>query len=340
MQKQLSDINPIIAMVHGIRNSMSDPEDWIDTRFGKVPIYSPLAYQCSKLGNNFKLYMNINNLSPNSKSNTTQTYPNFPHKEIPQYFAHNNPNLSSLERTVLQELELTHAEAIELEEATCEQSNSATWHNERRSRITASRVYEVFQWKRGLDNHAYKFVNPPPTTTNPIVQRKFAHGKMYKPVAWEKYELCMQENYDIQVLPSGFVVNAINCWLGCSPDAKIVCGDLIGIGESKCPEQYNNSDIFDAAKSAGDKFLLQITPDNKLDVRKNHSCYSQIQCQLAITGATFCDLVVYTFSSVAIVRITFDTLFWDHVVSKIGSNYFQYILPKLSEKNDSGNDAD
>jgi hypothetical protein len=31
-----------------------------------------------------------------------------------------------------------------------------------------------------------------------------------------------------------------------------------------------------------------------------------------------------------IVKITFDSLFWDNVVSKIGSNYFQYILPTLS----------
>jgi hypothetical protein len=149
---------------------------------------------------------------------------------------------------------------------------------------------------------------------NPIVQRKFAHGKMYEPLTWEKYKHLMQKEYDVQVLPSGLVVNPNNCWLGCSPDAKIVCGDLIGIGESKCPEQYNNSDVFDAAKSAGDNFLLQITPDNKLDVRKNYSCYFQIQCQLAITGAQCCDLVVYTFSSIAIVRITFDSLFYSLLI--------------------------
>jgi len=328
MKEQLQDVNPMIPMVHGLRMALINQEDLTDSQFGKVPIYSPMAYQCSKLGNNFKVYLNIENLQPQNQSNNTD-YPDFPHKAIPQYYSYSTSHLSVSERSVIEKLVLSQEEAKILEQATLNQSSCTLWYSQRKQRITASRIHEVYQWKRGLDNHADKFVNPPATNLNPFVQRKFEHGKMYEPVAWEKYKLCMQDKCDVEVLPSGLVINPNNCWLGCSPDAKVLFGDLIGIGESKCPERHKNSDVFDAAKSS-DTFLLQLTTDNKLEVRKNHPCYFQIQCQLAITGAKFCDLVVYTFQSIAVVRVTLDTQFWDNVVSKVGAIYFQYILPRLT----------
>lgn len=194
-------------------------------------------------------------------------------------------------------------------------------------RVTASKVFEVSQWKRGLERHAEKFVNATisKTMANPILQRKLAHGTMYESVAWEKYQLCME---NAKVYPSGLVINPDNCWLGCSPDARLVVGGLFGIGESKCPEQHKNCDIFDAAKTS-DTLMLYVSDENKLEVRKTHSTYYQIQCQLALTGAQFCDLVVYTFQSLAVVRITYDEQFWCSIVNKVGQMYFKYILPKL-----------
>ena len=109
----------------------------------------------------------------------------------------------------------------------------------------------------------------------------------------------------------------------------MICGDLFGIGESKCPEQYKHCDVFDIAKSS-DAFLLLVNNENKLVARKTHSAYYQIQCQLALTGSQFCDLVVYTFVSIGIVRVRFDVQFWDEILKKVGHNYFTYILPKLA----------
>ena len=88
---------------------------------------------------------------------------------------------------------------------------------ERKRRITASKVYEVSQWKRGFDHHAEKVVAPA-SDHNAFVQKKLMHGSMFEPVAWEKYKLCLE---NVQVFSSGLIVNANNCWLGCSPDGKL-----------------------------------------------------------------------------------------------------------------------
>ena len=125
------------------------------------------------------------------------------------------------------------------------------------------------------------------------------------------------------------VINEYNCWLGCSPDGKIVSGDKFGIAECKCPEQYKHSDVFDVASSNDSTNFMLHVEDGKLQIRKTHSTYYQIQCQLALTGSEFCDLIVYTFQSIAIVRITFDAQFWGNVIDVVGPRYYQYILPKL-----------
>jgi hypothetical protein len=182
-----------------------------------------------------------------------------------------------------------------------------------------------------MDKHAEKFVNSDVLKVPEILQKKFDHGKMYEPVALEKYRVCMREEMDpsTEVYPCGLVLNINNCWLGSSPDGKVVSGDMFGIAECKCPEQYKHSDVFDVACSnKSSNFMLHVE-NSKLQLRKTHPTYYQIQCQLALTGSEFCDLIVYTFQSIAIIRITFDTQFWSNITDVVGPRYFQYILSKL-----------
>ena len=59
LQKPWKDSHSCIPMLFGLRKSIKST-DWADSKFGKVPIFSPLVYQCSKLGNHFQVYLNIN----------------------------------------------------------------------------------------------------------------------------------------------------------------------------------------------------------------------------------------------------------------------------------------
>ena len=227
---------------------------------------------------------------------------------------------------------MTSEQAVVLEQATQLQSQSTLWFEERKCRITASKVYDVFQWKKGLDKHAEKFVGKDSANmeVSEFLKKKLEHGKMYESVALEKYKVCMKEEFpNIEVYPCGLVVNEKNCWLGSSPDGKVVCGDIFGIAECKCPEQNKLSDVFDVASSNESGNFMLFVKNNKLHLRESHPTYYQIQCQLALTGSNFCDLIVYTFRSIAIIRVTFDAQFWTKIIDIIGPRFFQYILAKL-----------
>ena len=87
--------------------------------------------------------------------------------------------------------------------------------------------------------------------------------------------------------------------------------------------------MFDVASSNESGNFMLFVKNNKLHLRESHPTYYQIQCQLALTGSNFCDLIVYTFRSIAIIRVTFDAQFWAKIIDIIGPRFFQNILPKL-----------
>ena len=142
-------------------------------------------------------------------------------------------------------------------------------------------------------------------TPSAFLQRRFDH-------AWKKYyEYFASLGENVKVLPGGLVVNVINRWLGCSPDAKLMFHNKIGIGESKCPYEHRDSDLMGVARS-NKNFYLQVVGGN-LHLKHESAYYFQVQYQLALTGAAFYDFVVYTHRSLFIERLALgvnDLLKW------------------------------
>ena len=155
-------------------------DEWCNTQFGEVHIFSPLAYQCSKLGDHFHVYINIDNKSETNAATTINIcYPDFPHQSIPQYYHHDISTLGSTEQAVLDRIQITNEEAVVLEQATQSQSQNRLWFDERKLRVTASRIHDVFQWKRGMDRHGERFASSNSDRKIPdILQKKFDHDKM------------------------------------------------------------------------------------------------------------------------------------------------------------------
>ena len=48
-------------------------------------------------------------------------------------------------------LNLTNEQAVALEETTRTLSQNVLWFQQRKRRVTASQVYDVYQWKRGME---------------------------------------------------------------------------------------------------------------------------------------------------------------------------------------------
>lgn len=61
-------------------------------------------------------------------------------------------------------------------------------------------------------------------------------------------------------------------------------------------------------------------------LKTNHEYYAQVQGQMAITGATWCDFDVYTLKGMSIQRIKFDQQFRDNMSDKHKAYYFQHFI--------------
>lgn len=67
-------------------------------------------------------------------------------------------------------------------------------------------------------------------------------------------------------------------------------------------------------------------------LKTSHSYFTQVQCQLAVTGLQHADFVVFTLKETAIVPVTFDPDLWKETVSKLEVFYRDAVLPHLREK--------
>ena len=99
------------------------------------------------------MYFNIDNKSQSNAATTNISYPDFPHRSIPQYYNHDISTLGSTQQAVLDKIQITNKQAAVLEQATQSQSQNRLWFEKRKLRVTASRVHDVFQWKRGMERH-------------------------------------------------------------------------------------------------------------------------------------------------------------------------------------------
>ena len=57
--------------------------------------------------------------------------------------------------------------------------------------------------------------------------------------------------------------------------------------------------------------------------------FYQIQGQMGLTGAKWCDFMVYCDNDYHIERIYFDTNFFDNMKQKLDTFYFTYFLPEV-----------
>ena len=196
---------------------------------------------------------------------------------------------------------------------------------EKKNRATAFKFYEVYSCKRGKERHAENFVSGG-STPSTFVQRKLDHGKMYKPVARRIYLECFASlGQEVKVLSCRLVVNDTNRWLGCSPDAKLLFPNKVGIGESKCPNDQRDSDLMDVAQ-ANKNFYFEAV-GNSLHL-KEHPYYFQVQCQLALTSQLCTLTVVYTHNSLYIERSTLNEQFWKDALTKVKIVIFPLFLQR------------
>ena len=73
------------------------------------------------------------------------------------------------------------------------------------------------------------------------------------------------------------------------------------------------------------KFCCELT-NGQCKLKASHSYYFQIQGQMAITGAKWCDFVVFTKKGMSIERIPFNADFWNELENKLIAYYYDHFI--------------
>lgn len=300
----------------------------VDTRFGHFPVGSFGSYQLTFTESNFSFMSSFDGFQAADHCTATEfpPYPSFPLDDC-------NGSLISLdtlndkEKELLKSLSVNVIEANKLEEKTREQAECEEWMRERKLRFTASNFGKISRRQR---NHE-KFVGDL-LAQKKITTAAMEHGKKYEPVALKEYEKYMRKmGKPVKVLKSGLFVSPKIPILGCSPDAKVIdlsCKDSFGIGEVKCPSSKFNVTPIDACDDPG--FFME-KKDGKPSLKRGHVYYDQVQGLMGLTGAQWCDFIVYTSKGLSVERIKFDQDHWDTLCEKLCDYYFKYFLPVAAQ---------
>ena len=115
--------------------------------------------------------------------------------------------------------------------------------------------------------------------------------------------------HPIKVVSSGLFVSPKLFFLGCSPDGKVIdftLDEKFGLVEIKCPSSKFTVSPADACNDKN--FFLEMNDIPKL--KTCHEYYDQVQGQMALTVAKWCDFVVYTSLGLSIEQIEFDREHW------------------------------
>ena len=339
VKRNLAQINPLFGFVNMAQGDNDDSE-FVQTTMGTfVPTGSLLSYQLSISEANF----NVDSIDTSifykhacSNCKIPEAYPVMPLN----YHSKNAPDLQ-MSNPLLKHVIVTHQESISIEKNTIDQAQCELWYSERSKRLTASNFYEIINRKASRhDAFLKRLLGNPRYVADVKLPPSLKHGRDYEDEAAEKYCDYMKNiGRPVQVYLSGFVVNPQLPHIGCSPDRKIVDPNVLphfGIAEIKCPYSTCELTPVDAAHYSKEKFSSQIV-GNKLVLKKDSAHMVQVQAQLGITGAKWCDYIIYTFKGLHVQRIFFDESMWiNSILPRVEKFYFEhyanYYLSKRSDE--------
>ena len=219
---------------------------------------------------------------------------------------------------------LTFDEARQLEAETVKQTESDVWFNARKNRLTASNFHRIEKRVRDVND---KFVASVLSAQKSLSSTPCSYGSAHESVAKTKY---CELKPSVHLHDCGLVINPYFSFLGATPDAEVCCEGVTGIVETKGSYTARDMSISQAVAQVT-RFCLTET-DGKVELDREHDYYCQVQGQLLVTGAPFCDFVVYTKCDVHIERIFPDCDFQNQMMKKLASFYYRYAIPHLQNK--------
>ncbi|KAL3891605.1 hypothetical protein ACJMK2_003860 [Sinanodonta woodiana] len=140
---------------------------------------------------------------------------------------------------------------------------------------------------------------------------------------------------DIRIQRSGFWINPLYPELGCSPDGLVYNQDnkLIGVVEMKRPFVLAGKDplCVDELNANQRNNLCYHVVNGMPCLKKTHKYYYQVQMQIALCEADFCDFVIWSSKGTIVERILPDVEFWKDLCSKLINFHHNTLMPEYLE---------
>ncbi|XP_059847481.1 uncharacterized protein LOC132406183 [Hypanus sabinus] len=225
--------------------------------------------------------------------------------------------------------------AAEIERDTRGQRENPEWFKWRSNRITASVAHKISHCRfvNGKSSEVpQSYLKPILGQGSSVMTPAMKWGINHELDAVKRYEGLKSKDLqkEVEVRPCGLFIDPAKNWLAASPDGLVVdkkTGDVVGLLEVKCPYKHRKHSI---NKACEDKdFCLE----SKDKLKKNHPYFTQVQCQMAVTGISKTDFVVYTEQDIAVVPVEFNGKFWKETVEKLEDFYTRAVLPEIQQEN-------
>jgi predicted phage-related endonuclease len=233
----------------------------------------------------------------------------------------NISNVTHMDSAKTAAVQLSLEDARKLEANTREQANSPLWTKERSKRITASNFGRFMLRKTPLTK---KFVDSV-LKTKSFTSSATSYGSANEKVAINMY----RKKTCNHVHGCGFVVNPKFPFLGASPDGKVCDPFATGILEVKCPFIMRDRTIKEALADEVMKKKICIEQiQDKVQMKRDHMYWYQVQGQLLVTGAKFCEFVLFTRQDLFIERIEPDQNTMEQIFTKMVNVFEGFVCEK------------
>lgn len=231
-------------------------------------------------------------------------------------------------KTLSRKADISPEQAHYIEKNSRPQHRSSAWYHFRIGRITASNMHAVYV--SDLDKPALSTVKAVCCPNNSATNRcaATAWGRQNEERGQTQYRLQTDKHHcGFEMSQCGFIINPNFPQVGASPDGIVQC-TCCGKGcvEIKC--KYRDTTVEEACNSGDKNFCLEIV-DGELQLKKDHPYYKQVQMQIFVTDAEYCDFVVWTLKDCVVLRVAPDPQLWSALLKKAQQFFECVCLPEL-----------
>lgn len=226
----------------------------------------------------------------------------------------------------LQKMELSEESIKFINKSTTTQSDNLMWYEQRMGRITSSTVHAITH--TNIENPAKSIIlSVCKPRDHPLKCEPVLWGKNNEDAALSAYNRLLSssdtKHQNVCLRKEGFQISNAYPFIGVSVDSLMTC-DCHGITvvEVKCPYTAKDKDCKTFLGSSNCHL------ENNL-LKKSHKYYSQVQLQMFVYNAKFCDFITWAPKFVIITYVQRDDEFINDMLNKCKNIYVSHILPEL-----------